>query len=335
MSVSAFFNTEITSTSPLENAGNFCLSPLRTLFGGRSFSVVSENEKVIEWNPPKKSTLEKVIMIAVSILLFIPATIAGVIIKGLAFMSEEVRHRHNFVIEFTTNAPPRNPLPTSASEEDDGVEPEYFFGSDDELESAEEVDYTRRGEITQEIQQHFGRIKVVLKRGDITKERCDVIVNAANKQLLAGGGVDHAIHSAAGPRVQQECLQIPTANGIRCPEGEVRDTGAGTLPAKRIFHTVGPRWAGGEAGESSLLRNCYVNCITKAVDMGFRSIAFPSISTGIFRYPLEQAAKEAFKAISDTANDFGPGENIEVRFILFSKEDMDAYTSALENSVER
>lgn len=333
MSVTAFFKTEITSTSSLENAGNFCLSPVRTLFGGRSFSIVSEGEKVVEWNPPKKSTLDKVILIAVSILLLIPATIAGVIIKGIAFMSSEVRAKQALVINHMATALPKKGNDTPKGEEVESDQEDPLF--DEEENSLEEVDYTRRGEIPIEIKQHFGRITVILKRGDIAKERCDAIVNAANKPLVKGGGVDNAIHKAGGPTIQQECLRLPLVNGVRCPEGEVRVTGAGRLPAKRIFHTVGPRWSGGEAGESVLLRNCYVNCLKFANEMGYSSIAFPSISTGAFGYPVDKAAKEAFKAISDTANEFGPGAPLEARFILFSQEDMEAYNTALENCVAR
>src|SRR6059058_5918265 len=129
-------------------------------------------------------------------------------------------------------------------------------------------------------------------RGNLTKQAVDAIVNAANTTLLGGGGVDGAIHRAAGPELLEECRRIGG-----CPTGEARITLGHRLPAKYVIHTVGPVWSGGQRGEPALLRSCYVNALRLAAERRLRSIAFPSISTGAYRYPVELAAKIAVTTV--------------------------------------
>ena len=134
--------------------------------------------------------------------------------------------------------------------------------------------------------------------GDITKLDVDAIVNAANPTLLGGGGVDGAIHRAAGPKLLQACTDLPLVSaGVRCPTGDARLTAAFDLPATHVLHTVGPRWTGGESGEPTLLANAYTACMTIALERRFQSIAFPAISTGVYGFPKERAENIATEVV--------------------------------------
>lgn len=135
---------------------------------------------------------------------------------------------------------------------------------------------------------------------DITTLDVDAVVNAANQRLLGGGGVDGAIHRAAGPGLLEECRQIAEVRpGVRCPTGEARLTGGHDLPARHVIHTVGPVWDGGGNGEERLLADCYRNCLRLAGEHRLASIAFPAISTGVYGYPLEDAAEVAVRTVRD------------------------------------
>ncbi len=162
-------------------------------------------------------------------------------------------------------------------------------------------------------------------QGDITKQQVDAIVNAGNTTLLGGGGVDGAIHRAAGPELLEECR---TLGG--CPTGEARITKGYHLPAKYVIHTVGPVWSGGSRGEPELLRACYVNSLALAAQRGVRSMALPSISTGAYRYPVEQAARIAVETVRECLK--RPTSVELVRFVCFSERDLEVYESILGSS---
>ncbi len=137
-------------------------------------------------------------------------------------------------------------------------------------------------------------MKIEVWQGDITTLAVDAIVNAANESLLGGGGVDGAIHRAAGPELLAECQALPEVRpGVRCPTGEVIATAAYGLPTAHVLHTVGPVWQGGLRHEPELLANCYWKSLQLAEKLGAHSIAFPAISCGVFGYPLQQAARIA------------------------------------------
>jgi O-acetyl-ADP-ribose deacetylase (regulator of RNase III) len=174
----------------------------------------------------------------------------------------------------------------------------------------------------------FGATRIVLKRGDITQENADAIVNAANSSLLGGGGVDGAIHRAGGPSILAECKEIRARLGGPLPTGEAVVTGAGDLPARHVVHAVGPVWRGGASGESDLLRAAYRNSLSRAAEAGARTVAFPSISTGAYGYPVREAASVALGAVSEWAEEHDDLLE-EVRFVLFSEGDLAAYGEAL------
>ena len=164
------------------------------------------------------------------------------------------------------------------------------------------------------------RISVI--EGDITKLDVDAIVNAANNSLLGGGGVDGAIHRAAGPKLLDECI---TLNG--CETGDAKITNGYNLPARHVIHTVGPIWRGGNNGEPEKLANCYRKSMEVAVANGVQTIAFPAISTGVYGYPKKEAAQIAINQVL-TCLDRMP-EIKNVTFVLFGLENYDIYTSIL------
>ena len=169
------------------------------------------------------------------------------------------------------------------------------------------------------------RIQTV--QGDITKvDDLEAIVNAANNSLLGGGGVDGAIHRAAGPKLLEECR---TLHG--CETGEAKLTGAYDLPCRYVIHTVGPIWNGGKSGEAKLLENAYQNSLQAAVDQGIRTIAFPSISTGVYSYPVEQAAMIAVKTVRKFCEEHRDKIDI-VRFVLFDAKTCAVYDHAIRES---
>lgn len=161
-------------------------------------------------------------------------------------------------------------------------------------------------------------------QADITTMQVDAIVNAANRTLLGGGGVDGAIHRAAGPQLLEECR---TLNG--CMTGEAKMTAGYKLPARHIIHTVGPIWSEGEQDEERLLGNCYRNCLHLAAEANLRSIAFPSISTGVYRFPIEQACRVA---LSETLQFLKQKTSLErVIFVCFSAQDLAQYEQIRDN----
>lgn len=171
----------------------------------------------------------------------------------------------------------------------------------------------------------MGKIEII--EGDITKQTVDAIVNAANCSLLGGGGVDGAIHRAAGPELLAECR---TLNG--CETGKAKITKGYRLPAKYVIHTPGPIWHGGGRGEAELLASCYRSCLALASGYGCKTVDFPSISTGVYRFPLDKAAAIAISTISDYLKTH---DDIEcVRMVCFDSRTLAQYEKALNGMGE-
>jgi O-acetyl-ADP-ribose deacetylase (regulator of RNase III) len=160
------------------------------------------------------------------------------------------------------------------------------------------------------------RIKII--KGDITEIKVDAIVNAANKSLLGGGGVDGAIHRAAGPELLEECKKLGG-----CETGQAKITKGYNLPVKYVIHTVGPVWQGGENKEEEKLASCYRNSLKLAIENNVKSIAFPSISTGAYKFPIEKAAPIAIREVKNFLKENKEIE--EVIFVLFSERDFGIY----------
>jgi O-acetyl-ADP-ribose deacetylase (regulator of RNase III) len=161
-------------------------------------------------------------------------------------------------------------------------------------------------------------LRIEIVRGDITTQEVDAIVNAANESLLGGGGVDGAIHRAAGPRLLEECRTIGG-----CPTGEARITGGYRLPARCVIHTVGPVWRGGGRGESELLASCYRNSLALARAHECHTVAFPAISCGVYGYPLEQTAEVSLRTVEDELS--AHPEPPVVRWVLFDERANEAW----------
>lgn len=168
----------------------------------------------------------------------------------------------------------------------------------------------------------IGSTILSLFQGNITQQEVDAIVNAANSSLMGGGGVDGAIHSADGPQILKECKSYVATHG-RLPTGEAMITSGGTMKAKYVIHTVGPVWHGGGDREDDLLANAYRNSLRVAVENNVKTIAFPSISTGIYGFPIERASKIAFETVKIFIQKKLALK--EIRFIAFSRSDYDIY----------
>jgi len=173
-----------------------------------------------------------------------------------------------------------------------------------------------------------GDATLELIKGDLTEVEADVIVNAANSTLLGGGGVDGAIHRKGGKKILEECISIRTAewpDGL--PTGCAVITSGGDLKAKHVIHTVGPIWRGGFCGEDKLLKQAYKNSLKLALSNGLKTVAFPSISTGVYGYPVEEASRIAVAAVKDFLEKEAGIER--VLFVLFSERDFEIYLKAI------
>ena len=165
--------------------------------------------------------------------------------------------------------------------------------------------------------------KLAIVQGDITKQIVDAIVNAANNSLLGGAGVDGAIHRAAGPQLLEECRGLGG-----CPTGEAKITRGYNLPSKWVIHTVGPVWSGGDQGEANLLARCYQSCLALADQYSLRTIAFPAISTGAYRFHMELAPRIA---VDEVSRFLGTNSSVEkVTFVCFNQQANRAYTAAVQ-----
>jgi O-acetyl-ADP-ribose deacetylase len=182
--------------------------------------------------------------------------------------------------------------------------------------------------MSETLEKHFSNGKLLkLMVGNIVRVPADAIVNAANSALQGGGGVDGAIHRAGGPVIMQELDKIRARSG-GCAAGKAVVTSAGKLPAQFVFHTVGPFYSGGRKGEAELLASCYRTCLELAAEHKIASISFPSISTGAYRYPIDEAAPVAMREVVGYL-ERGYSTLSEVVFVLFSDEDFDIYRKQL------
>ncbi|ACK68916.1 Appr-1-p processing domain protein [Gloeothece citriformis PCC 7424] len=168
--------------------------------------------------------------------------------------------------------------------------------------------------------------QILALQGDITKQAVEAIVNAANNTLLGGGGVDGAIHRAAGPQLLEECRRL---NG--CETGEAKITSGYRLPARWVIHTVGPVWQGGNEGEEELLASCYRKSLALAAENQIVSIAFPAISTGVYRFPLEKATKIAVREVNNFLKK--PSSIEQIIFVCFSQRAFDCYQEVIQELV--
>ncbi|WP_309492802.1 O-acetyl-ADP-ribose deacetylase [Candidatus Hecatella orcuttiae] len=172
-----------------------------------------------------------------------------------------------------------------------------------------------------------GKAKLRLLRGDITEQETDAIVNAANPSLMGGGGVDGAIHRKGGPKILEECKKIRASQWPEgLPTGKAVITSGGNLKARYVIHTVGPIWRGGNSGEPRLLAEAYRNSLALAVSRGLKTVAFPSISTGAYGYPIKEASRVALKTVKDFLEKEDKLD--EVVFTLFSQSDLTIYEEA-------
>jgi O-acetyl-ADP-ribose deacetylase (regulator of RNase III) len=174
-----------------------------------------------------------------------------------------------------------------------------------------------------------GKATVRLVRGDITEMETDATVNAANRSLMGGGGVDGAIHRRGGPKILEECKKIRATEWPQgLPTGKAVITSAGNLKARHVIHTVGPVWRGGNRGEPELLAQAYQNSLRLAVSKGLKTVAFPSISTGAYGYPVEDACGVALEAVKEFLE---KEDNLdEVVFVLFSESALEVYADKAE-----
>ena len=175
--------------------------------------------------------------------------------------------------------------------------------------------------------------KVAIIQGDITRQTTEAIVIAANSSLMGGGGVDGAIHRAGGPAILEECKKIVARQG-RLPTGRAVITTGGNLPAKHVIHTVGPVWHGGDKGETGLLESAYLESLKLAVGNNLASVSFPSISTGAYGYPVEQAAEVAIRTVTAFLSEEKTSVR-EVVFVLFDARTYEAYAAALREIADK
>lgn len=216
-----------------------------------------------------------------------------------------------------------NPIPLSiVSGKVKHIKPIFGQRNDIVYEFAGKSIIYRLDEIRIKEREIFERIEVI--KGDITQQKVDAIVNAANEALIAGGGVSGAIHKAAGPKLEEECLQIG-----ECPEGEVKITKGYNLLAKWVIHTVGPVWEGGNYGEEEVLRKCYRNSLSLAEEHNLKSIAFPAISTGAYEFPQDKATK-----IAITEAKYFLEKNTSIEKVIFVCFDLNTYDAYILNLKE-